>query len=175
MGAAYIYAAQKGANNRQIEFLDDGLRNFAEAMKREIGIDIANIAGSGAAGGIGGGSVAFLNAKLRSGIQTIMQMTGFEEKCRNANWIISGEGKADHQSLHGKVISGVSEIANKWQIPYFLIVGRNELEEMHRAQLNIREVLSVMSKANSVEYAMTNAAEIVEHLSYELGKSYLLQ
>ncbi len=167
-GAAHVYAKQKGASAKQIELLDKGLQNLAQIIERDIGKDIAHIRGSGAAGGIGGGSVAFLDAKIRPGIQTVMEMTGFEDACKNADLVISGEGKADQQSRHGKVISGVAALAKKNQIPLGLIVGINELDDTDLIYLNVKVAKDVLSKVGSLERAITSAEKVIEELSFEM-------
>lgn len=167
-GAAYVYAEQKGANAEQIKQLDKGLKNFAEIVKRDLGMDISDIAGFGAAGGIGGGSMAFLKSEIRPGIQTIMEMTGFEKVCKNADLIISGEGKADHQSKHGKVISGVAAFAKKYRIPLCLIVGANELDDADLEYLNVKAAKDVLSRVGSLEKALRNARGLIEELSFEM-------
>lgn len=171
-GAAYIYGAQKGAISDEIEILDQGLRNLAAVVKRDLGKDISDLPGAGAAGGIGGGMVAFLGAKIRPGIETIMQLTGFEEKCQNVDLIISGEGKADHQSLQGKVIAGVAQKAKKYGIEFALIVGTNELNTNHLRELDVRIIRDILGVASTLDKAVTAATSILEDLGYEVMRDY---
>ena len=106
-GAAYVYAPQKGATKEDVEYLDKGLRNFAEVVLQTKGIDLQSVPGSGAAGGMGGGLLAFLNAKLQPGIETILKMANFEEALANASLVITGEGRIDSQTTVGKALSGI--------------------------------------------------------------------
>jgi len=118
-GAAYIFAPQKGADTEMVKRLDSGLIHFANL----IGGNIADLPGGGAAGGMGAGMVAFLNAELKSGIDTVLDKVGFNAHIEDANVIFSGEGKFDDQSIHGKVVSGIANrIANR-DIPFIVIAG----------------------------------------------------
>lgn len=167
-GAAFVYAKQKGASEKQIELLDNGLQNLAGVIKAHLGKDISNVAGAGAAGGVGGGSIAFLGARMERGIDTIMSLTQYEKAARNADLIVSGEGKADIQSLSGKVISGVANYANLNQVPFALIVGKNELTSEHSSKLNILYIRDLFSEVESVEEAMQNASNVVETVAYKM-------
>ncbi|MCZ6105080.1 glycerate kinase [Campylobacter ureolyticus] len=112
-GAAYVYAAQKGASNDMIKNLDLGLINFSKVVHKFIGIDNSSISGSGAAGGLGFGFMSFLNAELLRGFEIISKIINLEEKIKNADLIITGEGKLDAQSSMGKVPSEVAKLAKK--------------------------------------------------------------
>jgi glycerate kinase len=122
-GAAYVYAPQKGADPEMVVFLDQQLRKCAEVIKRDLGKDIADIPGSGAAGGMGGGMVAFLNSTLKRGIETVLDAVGFDALLENTDCVFTGEGKIDFQSLRGKVVIGVSRRCKKKGIPVIAIVG----------------------------------------------------
>lgn len=113
-GAAYVYAAQKGASNEMIKNLDLGLMNFSKVVHKFMGIDNSNISGSGAAGGLGFGFMSFLNAKLLRGFEIISKIINLEENIKNADLIITGEGKLDAQSSMGKVPSEVAKLAKKY-------------------------------------------------------------
>ncbi len=106
-GAAQVYAPQKGADAKMVNILDSGLQNFNTIAKNQFKIDLQNIPGSGAAGGLGAGCILFLNAELKSGIELIMNIAHYSNQVQNADWIITGEGKLDNQTLSGKVISGI--------------------------------------------------------------------
>lgn len=102
-GAAYIYAPQKGADEEKVLFLDSALRNFERVVIKDIGIDCADFAGSGAAGGMGYGFRVFLGAALQSEAKTVLDLCGFNERVKQADVVITGEGRFDSQSLMGKV------------------------------------------------------------------------
>ncbi len=122
-GAARMFGPQKGADPAMVEKLDRGLKNLAEKVRKSLGRDVSELPGSGAAGGMGGGMAAFFGSKLQSGIETMLSCVHFDELAKDADLIISGEGKIDSQSLRGKVVSGVARHAKKLGIPLVAIVG----------------------------------------------------
>jgi glycerate kinase len=122
-GAAYIFAPQKGANAEMVKFLDGQLRAAAETVKRDLGHDVAAIPGAGAAGGMGGGMVAFFGSRLEMGIDTVLDTARFDSLVDGANLVFTGEGKIDAQSLRGKVVIGVARRAKKYGVPVIAVVG----------------------------------------------------
>lgn len=122
-GAAYVFSPQKGADAETVELLDNNLRACSETVKRELGIDVALLPGAGAAGGMGAGMVAFFGAKLKSGIDTVLDTVGFENIAADADVIFSGEGKIDSQSLRGKVVIGIAQRAKALNVPLIAVVG----------------------------------------------------
>ncbi len=110
-GAAYVFAPQKGADAEMVKRLDEGLRYASEVIKRDLSADVSQVRGAGAAGGMGAGAVAFLNAELKRGIDILLDTADFYSKAAEADLIITGEGRLDSQSVNGKVISGVANRA----------------------------------------------------------------
>lgn len=131
-GAAYIYARQKGADDAMIAELDKGMRLFADVIHRETGMDIAHVPGSGAAGGMGGGMMAFLNAELKSGADLLLDISRFKERIAGANLIVTGEGRIDRQSLMGKIPGKILQIGKEYDIPVIALAGCVEDEVMLR-------------------------------------------
>lgn len=125
-GAAWIFGPQKGADHNMIRFLDQGLRHFSKMVKKDLGADIAFLPGSGAAGGLGAGLVAFLDATMQMGIDTVLELTGFSEIARSADLVITGEGRLDSQTQRGKVACGVGKAARRVGVPAIAIVGSIE-------------------------------------------------
>lgn len=123
-GAAYIYAPQKGADREMVEALDLGLKNFSDVVAADLQKDVSRVAGAGAAGGIGAGGIAFLNANVVSGINAILDVMNYDETVKDADLIITGEGKIDSQSVRGKVISGITKRAG--DTPVVALVGTSE-------------------------------------------------
>lgn len=164
-GAAHVYAAQKGAKPEEIEYLDDGLRNFSRTIHQQMGINISSLPGSGAAGGIGAGLVALYGAKIEMGFDVIAKLTGLENRIQNADWIISGEGKLDEQSLQGKVIDGVARLCRKHTKPLTLFVGKNDLSTHETALLRATSIFSVSEHALNMEDAMSNGAKYLEQIA----------
>ncbi len=122
-GAAYVFAPQKGADREMVKRLDNGLRHVAEAIKNDLNTDVSQIKGAGAAGGMGAGAVAFLNAQLKKGIDIFLDAADFDKKAGEADLIITGEGRLDFQSANGKVISGVAKRAAKQNKKVIAICG----------------------------------------------------
>ena len=122
-GAATVFAPQKGASAAQVTLLDDGLCHLAELVRRDLGIDVENIAGAGAAGGLGAGLVAFADAELVSGIDTVLKLVRFESRVRDADLCLTGEGRLDAQSLSGKTCLGVARAAARANVPVVALVG----------------------------------------------------
>lgn len=171
-GAAYIYGPQKGGNEEEIKMLDKGLRNLSEVVYSTLGKDIANLEGGGAAGGISAGAYAFLNAKIKPGIQTIFEITKYEKKLESVDLIITGEGKLDNQTIHGKVIHGVDQVSTKHNIPYAIICGIAEDLEMLERELNAAWILQIKTPDLTLESAINEAAEHVENRAYQLIQDF---
>ena len=163
-GAARVYARQKGASDAEIEQLDAGLQHFAELLHKATGQDVSQLAGGGAAGGIPAGLAALLQAQIQLGFRTLAQLTHLEQAIQSADWVISGEGRLDRQSLQGKVPAGVAELCRQYGKPLTLVVGKNELDQAGMEELGVKEVLSVLEVAGSVEEAMQNGGEYLEEL-----------
>ncbi len=164
-GAAYIYAPQKGATKEQVLLLDDGLKNISHILFKHSGKDVNKLSGSGAAGAIGAGLVALLNAKLVKGFESIAQLTNLEKKIKSADWVISGEGRLDEQSLQGKVIHGIANLCKKHQKPFSLFVGKNELSKKQLQDLNAKHTFSILENAKNVDDAMLNGTFYLEQLA----------
>ncbi|MBR3818024.1 MAG: glycerate kinase [Clostridia bacterium] len=122
-GAAYVFAPQKGADADMVKRLDNGLRHASEIISRYLNISVSDMKGSGAAGGMGAGTVAFLDAQLKKGIDILLDAADFERKAADADLIITGEGRLDFQSVNGKVISGIAKRALKHGKPVIAICG----------------------------------------------------
>lgn len=129
-GAAFTYAPQKGATPEMVIELDKGLKNYAGVIKEKLGVDISEIPGSGAAGGIGGGIIAFLNGKMQSGIELILSCSNFEKELENTDLVITGEGQIDCQTLNGKAPYIITRKANKHKIPVIGICGKKKYKKM---------------------------------------------
>ncbi|QDU70591.1 glycerate kinase [Mucisphaera calidilacus] len=122
-GAAAVFGPQKGASPAAVAELDEGLRNVAGVIERELGRSIASLPGSGAAGGMGGGAVAFLGAELVSGADLVLDLAGFDDAVADADLVLTGEGKLDGQSLGGKAVMVVARRARAQRVPTVALVG----------------------------------------------------
>lgn len=123
-GAAYTFAAQKGATSEQIRQLDEGLRHYASIIERDLHRDVSQIPGSGAAGGLGAGLMAFCNARIVSGIDFVLDTVRFDSLLQQCDCVITAEGMIDSQTLRGKGIEGVARRARKFNKPVHAFVGR---------------------------------------------------
>ena len=171
-GAAAVYARQKGADDAMIEELDRGMRSFAQVILKETGRDISNIPGSGAAGGMGGGMLAFLNAELRSGADLLLDLSQFESKIADADLIITGEGRIDRQSLMGKIPGKILEIGKRKGIPVIAIAGCVEDEGM-LLKAGFRGVYSTKPQDMTLEEAMKKEVAIrnISHVIQSVAKN----
>ena len=122
-GAAYVFAPQKGADAEKVKSLDAGLRHFGDVIRSQLGIDVSRMPGAGAAGGMGAGCVALLGGMIQSGIDAVLDVTGFDRQLEGADLVITGEGRIDSQSAGGKVISGVARRTKAKGIPLIAIAG----------------------------------------------------
>lgn len=122
-GAACVFAPQKGADSAMVAMLDENLSHLAQVCKQELGLDLADVAGAGAAGGLGFGCMAFLGAELKSGIETVLDAVDFDSLLDGADLVITGEGRIDSQSVHGKVISGIANRTRSHGVPLVAVVG----------------------------------------------------
>ncbi|MDR1555965.1 MAG: glycerate kinase [Tannerellaceae bacterium] len=170
-GAAHIYARQKGADDNMIEELDAGMRSLANIIRQTTGKDIATYPGTGAAGGMGGGCLAFLNATLKPGIKLLLDTLCFEEKIRNADLIITGEGRADRQTAMGKLPFGILKEAEKQHIPVVVIAGSIE-DVTWLNEAGFRSVFTITpgpvspEKAMEPGFAKANIKRLVSQLCY---------
>ena len=142
-GAAYVFSPQKGADPDTVKLLDDNLRICAETVKRELGIDVATLAGAGAAGGMGAGMVAFFGATLKAGIETVLDTVGFDRIAADADLILTGEGKIDSQSLEGKVVCGVAKRSLRKGVPVVAIVGGIDGDISPIYELGVNSVFAI--------------------------------
>lgn len=168
-GAAKIYGPQKGADEAMVDTLDKGLMNYATVVKKELGIDISIVEGGGAAGGLGAGCVAFLNADLISGAKLVMQYAGAEERIATADAVITGEGKIDGQTLEGKLVAGVARLGKKYNRNVIAVCGMNEAETTALEQLGIEKIFSIMDMANDSHLAMKEAVSFLLRIGYQIG------
>lgn len=123
-GASAIFGPQKGATPEMVKLLDDNLAHYAEVIKRELGKDIAHTEGAGAAGGLGTGLMAFFNAQLKKGVDLVIEYTGLEDQMLGADYVFTGEGSIDGQTMYGKTPFGVASSAKKNSIPVIAFAGR---------------------------------------------------
>ncbi len=164
-GASAVYGPQKGAAPEMVKRLDAALHNYAQVLYRDLGKDIINMSGAGAAGGMGAGLAAFLNAELRSGVDMVLDAAKFDEALIGADLVITGEGKIDEQTAYGKTIGGVLKRASAKGVPVVAIAGSVSGDIHALFDSGLSSVFSITSESISLNYAMAHAAELVETIS----------
>ena len=167
-GAAYVFAKQKGASEKEIEELDKGLKNFSELVKNTFGKDVSEIAGSGAAGGVGAGAVVFCNATIKSGINTILDLLKIDNYIEQSDLVITGEGLLDKQTLKGKVVKGVLDRCKKLNKPAAILCGDTTLTKNEIKRLNTKIVKTIKTKEISKEESIKNAYSYLIKRAVEL-------
>ena len=118
-----VCSDKKVQNEDMVKLLDEGLAHLAKIIKRDLHIEVKDIKGAGAAGGLGAGSIAFLQSKLTKGIDVVLDTINFDELVSKADIVFTGEGKFDSQSLHGKVVMGVANRSQKYKTPVIVVTG----------------------------------------------------
>ncbi len=171
-GATYVYGRQKGADDTMLDKMESGMLHYASLLKEKCGKDVASIEGCGAGGGLASPLLAFLNAKIRSGIESVLDTVRFDEVISDADLIITGEGKIDAQSLYGKAISGVTGTAKKHGVPVYCLVGCIDGNKNELLSLGIADIYTLSDIAPSVEYSITHADELLEKLAKSFLESY---
>lgn len=156
-----VYGPQKGATREMCQRLDEALSHYAEIIKRDLGVQLADMSGAGAAGGLGAGLVAFLGARLESGIEIVSEAVGLDNHLRGADLVLTGEGRIDSQTLYGKAVSGVARRAKKLKIPVVAIVGEIAGDCSEFYDHGINAVLSIAPGAISLRQVMASAEELV--------------
>jgi len=167
-GAAYVYGSQKGASMEQIIELDAGLENLCNEVKNYSGIDLSELKGGGAAGGVATCLYGLLEAEIVSGFNMISQVSKLESKIANSDIIISGEGRLDGQSLNGKVISGVAEMCKKYRKRMLLVVGKNELSNEEIETLGVEKLFSVLEIAIDLQDAISNGDKYMKVIGLKI-------
>lgn len=172
-GASYVFGHQKGATPEIVKQLDDGLKNYALKIKKFLKKDITKTPGAGAAGGLGGGLVAFLNAKIKSGINIIIEKTKFEEKLSNANLVITGEGNTDSQTLFGKVPAGIAKIAKKHNVPVICLSGGlgDDLKKLYN--IGITAFFSIINHPMDLQSAIKNSKKLIESSTENIVRLFM--
>jgi len=172
-GAARVYGPQKGATEEMVEVLEAGLEHLAELVQKQLGCDIANLPGAGAAGGLAAGAVAFMGAKLVRGIETVISWTRLDQAIAGADWVITGEGCFDKQSLRGKVVAGVARVARSAGTKVAVIAGQVLLARQEYRSLGVVDAFACMNGRMSLEYAIRNSEKLLTKAARDFALKYL--
>jgi glycerate kinase len=160
-GAAYVFGPQKGATPEDVKFLDSGLRNLAQVVQDQLGLDI-NFPGAGAGGGLGGGAKIFFDVKFQSGIEFVMNFIGLDKLVSESDLVITGEGKMDDQTLSGKVVKGVADLCHNFRKRLVVVVGKNELANDKLSLLGVNKVVALLDGKTSEHEAFNNTYQLVK-------------
>jgi len=164
-GATYVYGPQKGATSAMIELLEAGMKNYADVVKRDMNIDLENVSGAGAAGGLGGAAMVFLNAELRPGIDTVLNMIQFNAMLKDVDLVITGEGMLDGQSVFGKVPVGIAGRCKKKGVPVVAIVGKIGKDAARVYDYGINSIVPAINRDMSIEYALKHSKDLLTDAS----------
>jgi glycerate kinase len=172
-GAARVFGPQKGATPEMVEQLDAGLAHLARLVKEQLGRDIAELPGAGAAGGLAAGAVAFMNGRLISGVEAVMSQIRLPEAVAGANWVVTGEGSFDEQSLRGKVVSGVVRIARAAGAKVAVCAGQVRLGPQKYRHAGIETAVACMDAGMELDYAIAHSAELLDCAARRFARDYL--
>lgn len=168
-GASVIYGPQKGATPEMISELDSALMNFAKIAFATTGRDVANIPGAGAAGGMGAGLLFFTDAVLKPGVQVVLEATGMENLVREADLIVTGEGRTDSQTSFGKAPSGVGELAKKYDKVAICLSGSLGEGAENILRNGIHAIASIAPGPISLEDCLSQAEKLIEKAAFRSG------
>ncbi len=160
-GASAIFGPQKGATPKMIARLDQALGHYAKLIARDLDVEVLNLAGGGAAGGMGAGLFAFCGAELRRGIEIVTEALSLDAHVADADLVITGEGRIDSQTINGKVPVGVASVAKRYNVPVIGIAGSLTADVGVVHDHGIDAVFSVIYKICSLDDALANAGENV--------------
>lgn len=158
-GAAYIFAPQKGANKDMVIELENNLQALSQTITESLGLNVSTLPGSGAAGGMGAGIVAFFSGSLKSGIHTILDLIHFDEMLEDTDLVFTGEGKIDGQSLRGKVVIGIAERAQKRKVPVIAVVGAIGEDAEQAYPMGVSSIFSINRAAIDFEKSRYQSKE----------------
>ncbi|MCZ8542515.1 glycerate kinase [Psychrobacillus psychrodurans] len=155
-GATKVFGPQKGVTSNMVKVLDKNLEHLANIIEEVTQITLHKLPGAGAAGGLGGAFLAFFPVYMKPGIEVVMEAINFEEHIKNADFIITGEGKSDSQTLSGKAPIGIAKVANKHNVPVILISGYIEPLSIRNLSSYFSKLVSIVDHSITLEKAMRN-------------------
>ena len=172
-GAAAVFGPQKGADTHQVEALERGVRRWSELVSRATGRNEADRPGAGAAGGAGFAALALLNAKIRPGIELILELVDFDRRIVGADLVVTGEGSLDDQSLAGKAPVGVARAAARSGVPVVAVAGRLQLSLQQLRQAGIEAAYALTDLEPDLNQCIANASPLLRQLGAHVAKEWL--
>ncbi|MBI9069444.1 MAG: glycerate kinase [Salinivirgaceae bacterium] len=173
-GASVVYGPQKGATPAMVQQLDSSLKHLAALVKRDLAINIENLNGGGAAGGLGAGLTAFCGAKIKPGFESISELLNLEKEITNADIIITAEGSVDSQTLYGKTPAGVGSLAKKYNKPLFVFTGAATEEIEKLDTLGVSSLIPITRYPVDLSTAILNASHWLTLSAHELCKTIMV-
>lgn len=169
-GASFIFGPQKGASKDMVELLDNNLSYFGKLIKDQLGMDVIDVRGAGAAGGLGAGLIAFANSTIQPGIEKVLDIANIDLHLQDADLVITGEGKIDGQSKYGKVPVGVAKRALKYDVPIIAIVGSvgNGASEVYAYGIDL--ITDIINKPMTLDEAMENVEALLEDAAENVAR-----
>ncbi len=173
-GASHVYGPQKGAGPEDVKILDKILKNYGEIIDKELGNSFMEKPGTGAAGGLGYALLSICRAEFSVGINEIVKLIGLEKEIKESDLVITGEGRIDNQSVHGKAPIGIAKIAKKYNLPVIAIVGSSALELEDIYENGIDLVMDIINEPMELEKAMNNVKKLLEFAGNKAIRAYSL-
>jgi glycerate kinase len=167
-GASAVYGPQKGAGPEEVILLDRALGHLAAVIHRDLGVDVRDLPGAGAAGGLGAGLVAFLGARLRPGVDLVMDAVGLAPRLQGAGLVITGEGSLDEQSLRGKVPAGVLRVAREVGVPPMILCGRARVRP---ERVPVETLVERFGEARAMEDARRALEDLAAEVAARVGRA----
>lgn len=171
-GGTYVYGPQKGADDTMVEALDQAMAAYASILKRDVGMDITITQGAGAAGGLGAACIAFLGASLQPGIELITSLINLDTVIKDAQLILTGEGRVDDQTSFGKAIAGVAQIAQRYDVPVVAITGANHTTSDAIYDAGITAIFTLPNEPMSLEEAIDNGPDLIEKVTENVWRLF---
>lgn len=173
-GASYIFGPQKGASSEDVKELDSILRNYGDIIDKISGKNYSSQPGSGAAGGLGFALLSICKAEFKEGIVEIMNLINLEDTIKDADLVITGEGRIDNQSVYGKAPVGIAKLAKKYNIPVIAVVGSSarNLEEIYKNGIDL--VLDIINEPMSLDKAIKDVGELLEFAGEKAIRAFLI-
>jgi glycerate kinase len=170
LGASAIYGPQKGADEEMVKRLDRNLVHFAGLIRDQLGKEVAGEPGAGAAGGLGAGLMAFLDATLVNGVEMVAGVVDLEEKIRSSDLVITGEGKIDAQTRFGKTPFGVAQMAKKQGKPVIGVAGTLDSDATLLYEMGFDLLMPIQEKPGDLEFSLKNGEQLLERTGERIGR-----
>lgn len=174
LGAAAVYGPQKGATPDMVRQLERGLAHLAECVRKQLGREIESVPGAGAAGGLAAGAIAFMDATIVSGIETVMRRSNLAAELESADWVITGEGSFDEQSLYGKVVSGVLKLARQSNTRVAVLAGQVRIAADKYRDAGVEVAIATKPDDMPLQEALRNSRNLLAAAARRFAEEKLL-